>query len=81
MKFKNNKSAINNELFVDKSISDILESGCVQEVPFQPFVVSPLSVAENKAPGKNRLILDLSELNHHVEMKKSQVYVLCLNSI
>ena len=70
MKFKNNKSAITNELFVDKSISDLLESGCVQEVPFQPFVISPLSVAENKASGKKRLFLDLSELNHYVQKRK-----------
>ena len=52
MNIKNNKSAVKNEHFVDQSISDLLESGCVQEVPFHPWVVSPLSVAENKGSGK-----------------------------
>ena len=52
MNIKNNKSAIKNEHFVDQSISDLLESGCVKEVPFPPWVVSSLSVAENKGSGK-----------------------------
>ena len=40
MNIKNNTSAIKNEHFVDQSISDLLESGCVQEVPFHPWVVT-----------------------------------------
>lgn len=47
-----------------------MESGCIEIVPFQPFVVSPLSVAHNKGSGKKRLILDLSELNNFVDKKK-----------
>ena len=71
MNIKNNKSAIKNEHFVDQSISDLLESRCVQEVPFHPWVVSPLSVAVNKGSGKKRLILDFqSDLNHYVEKRK-----------
>lgn len=70
MKMKNNKSAIKNEQFVDQSISDLLDSGCMQEVPFEPYVISPLSVAENKGSGKKRLILDLSQLNFFVEKRK-----------
>ena len=70
MNINNNKSAIKNEHFVDQSISDLLESGCVQEVPFHPWVVSTLSVAENKGSGKKILILDLSDLNHYVEKRK-----------
>jgi hypothetical protein len=41
----------------------------VNELPFTPFVVSPLSVATNKA-GKQRLILDLSLLNKSVRKEK-----------
>ncbi|XP_062618634.1 uncharacterized protein LOC134280240 [Saccostrea cucullata] len=52
MKFKNNKSALENVEFVNSSISDLLESGCIEKVSFQPFVVSPLSVAVNKGSGK-----------------------------
>lgn len=70
MNFKNNKSALDNVEFVEQSIKDLLESGCIEKVPFQPFVVSPLSVAHNKGSGKKRLILDLSELNKFVDKKK-----------
>ena len=38
------------------------------KVPFQPFVVSPLSFAENRT--KKRLILDLSVLNNFVRKEK-----------
>ena len=65
MFLKNNKSAIINSDFVDKSVCELIASGCVKELPFTPFVVSPLSVATNKA-GKQRLILDLSLLNKSV---------------
>jgi hypothetical protein len=69
MFLKNNKSAIINSDFVDKSVSELLASGCVKELPFTPFVVSLLSVATNKA-GKQRLILDLSLLNKSVRKEK-----------
>jgi hypothetical protein len=65
----NNKSAITNEEFVGQAISDLLDSGCVHEVPFKPFVVNPLSVATNSS-GKKRLILDLSVLNKCVNKNK-----------
>lgn len=60
MYFKNNKSAKDNIEFEDKSVSELLEIGCMQEVPFRPYVVSPLSVAVNKGSGEKRLILDES---------------------
>lgn len=69
MKFKNNKSAIENNVFVDEAVSELINNGCIQEVPFQPFVVNPLSVAIQKS-GKKRLILDLSELNVYVAKNK-----------
>ena len=70
MFLKNNRSALDNVEFVQQAIADLLETGCIQKVPFQPFIVSPLSVAVNKSSGKKRLILDLSELNNFVEKKK-----------
>ncbi len=48
MNFNNNKSAIDNVEFVEQSIKDHLQSGCIEKDPFQPLVVSPLSVAHNK---------------------------------
>jgi hypothetical protein len=45
MQFNNNKSALENNEFVNEAISELLDNGCIHEVPFQPFVVNPLSVA------------------------------------
>ena len=53
--------------------ADLLETGYMQRVPFQPFVVSRISIAQNKSSGKMRLILDLNELNHFVEKKKVKI--------
>ena len=69
MKFKNYKSAIENNVFVDEAVSELINNGCIQEVPFQPFVVNPLSVAIQKS-GEKRIILDLSELNVYVAKNK-----------
>lgn len=65
---KNNKSALQNFSFVTESIGDLVKSGCVIQVPFRSFVVSPLSVAENRE--KKRLILDLSMLNGFLKKEK-----------
>ena len=67
--FENNKSAINNSEFVTEAISELVNSGCVVQVPFQPFIVNPLSVATGKT-GKRRLILDLSNLNKSIKKEK-----------
>lgn len=69
MFLRNNISAITNEEFVGQAISDLLDSGCVHEIPFKPFVVNPLSVVTNSS-GKKRLILDLSVLNKCVKKDK-----------
>jgi hypothetical protein len=66
MCFKNNRSALGNEEFVSQAISDLIKSGYVVQVPFQPFVVNPLSVATQKS-GKKRLIVVLSTLNRYVK--------------
>ena len=42
--FKNNQSALNNVEFVNETLRELLNSGTIIEVPFQPTVVSPLSV-------------------------------------
>lgn len=71
MYFKNNKSALGNSEFVDQAVSELVDFGCVHEVPFIPYVVNPLSVATgtNKS-GKKRLILDLGILNKFVKKQK-----------
>ena len=65
MAMKNNKSALFHSDFVDVTILDLLDTGCIVETPFQPFVVNPLSVSVQSS-GKKRLILDLSELNNFI---------------
>jgi hypothetical protein len=46
----------------DQAVSELVDYGCVHEVPFIRYVVNPLSVATSKSV-KKRLILDLSVLN------------------
>lgn len=69
MYMKNNKSAIFNAEFVSDTVSELLLSSCIIQVPFIPVVVNPLSVAMNSS-GKKRLILDLSVLNKFVRRDK-----------
>ena len=66
---QNNKSAIQYSSFVTEAINDLVDKGCVIEVPFVPFVVNPLSVALNSS-GKKRLILDLRVVNEHLVHEK-----------
>ena len=49
--FKNDRSAISNTTFVSHNITDLIKSGYVAQVPFQPFIVNPLSVV-NQNCGK-----------------------------
>jgi hypothetical protein len=62
---KNNKSALKHSKFVSEAVAKLVSSGSVLKVSFVPYIVSPLSVAEN-SQGKKRLILDLSVLNKYV---------------
>jgi len=62
IRFKNNMSAVKECHFVSESIRELLSSGSIIKVPFQPEVISPLSVATSQS-GKKRLILDLRHVN------------------
>ena len=64
-KFKNNSSAFKNHNFVESEIANLLHSKRVLEVEKAPFVVNPLTVAENP-DGSLRLILDLRYVNEHL---------------
>ena len=55
----NNKSALDNPLFVEDSISKLSKLGHIMEVETPPFCVNPLTVALNK-PEKPRFCLDIS---------------------
>ena len=60
----NNKSARDNQPFVNQAISELLQTGAVTEQFQIPYVVNPLTVAQNK--NKKRLVIDLRYVNPHV---------------
>ena len=62
----NNASALKNIEFVESSITELLESERIKQLPYKPVVVNPLSVSV-QPNGKKRLILDLRYINHFIE--------------
>lgn len=68
MCIRKNTSVIHNVEFISSEKSDMLRNKRILEVPFQPFICSPLCVAENK--NKKSLILNLSRLNKYVKYEK-----------
>ena len=66
MFFDNNVSAFQHSSFVNDSILELIASNRIQEIQSPAYVTSPLSVV-CQATGKNRLILDLSQLNKYVK--------------
>lgn len=66
---KNNKSALDNSGFVERSIFELLGKDLIRECPQAPFCVNPLtvSVPANKKP---RLILDLRHVNFFIVKRK-----------
>ena len=54
-----------------QSVADLLASGCIREVPEQPYICSPLSVVESSA-GKKRLVINLKHLNNFLWKQKFQ---------
>ena len=61
---KNNKSSLNHPDFVVKTINDLLNADMIFECKQRPFVVNPLTVADNTT--KLRLVLDLRHVNEFV---------------
>lgn len=61
----NNKSALQEDVFVQGAIMELLENGLISEQNTEFLVTNPLSVSVNSS-GKRRLILDLREVNKHV---------------
>lgn len=62
---RNNRSALDNEIFVTQAISELLDCHSVEMVECQPKVVNPLSVSV-RDDGKKRLVLDLRHVNPHL---------------
>ena len=66
---KNNRSALENKLFVATEIEKLKEKGCISEVLHKPSCVNPLTVAFSKN-GKPRLVLDCRDINPHLAQFK-----------
>ena len=58
--FRNNRSSLAHEKFVEDAIRELVESGRVLEVVVPPLVVNPLSVFV-QATGKKRLVLEIRQ--------------------
>ena len=67
-KMNNNKSALKEPEFVEKTLLELLDKGHIYEVK-NPFTISPLSVFEDPS-GKKRLILDLTYINKFLWKEK-----------
>jgi hypothetical protein len=74
---KNNKTARENPVFVEKEISILLNKGIVSQCHEIPYVVNPLTVAYNRK-GKPRLVLDARHINvvlHQFKIKFEDVKI------
>ena len=58
----NQKSALDNVVFVNQALTDLLADGRIKEVQSQPHVCNPLSVVENNTE-KKRLVINLCHVN------------------
>lgn len=66
---RNNRSALENPLFVATAIRELLVANCVVECDECPLVCSPLQVVTN-AKGKQRLVIDLRYINQYLHQCK-----------
>ena len=64
--FYNNVSAFRHASFVNDSILELIACNRIKEIQSPAYVTSPLSVV-CQASSKNRLILDLNQLNKYVK--------------
>ena len=62
-------SALKHNTFVERSILELLKNHCILEVSSPSFCVNPLTVSVNST-GKERLILDLRQVNHFIQPLK-----------
>ena len=62
---KNNRSALNESIFVSEAIQDLLDRALIKKCTNPPYIVNPLTVSIQNS-GKKRLILDLRLVNKHL---------------
>jgi hypothetical protein len=66
---RNNRSALENPMFVATAIKELLLANCVAACGECPLVCSPLQVVTN-AKGKQRLVIDLRYINQYLHQCK-----------
>ena len=64
---RNTKSALDEPGFVAEAIQELVDSGVVEDLSIQPWVVNPLTVARGKTL---RLVLDLRNVNEFVKLER-----------
>ena len=62
---KNNRSALNESIFVSEAIQDLLDRALIEKCTNPTYIVNPLTVSIQNS-GKKRLILDLRLVNKHL---------------
>lgn len=67
--FGNQKSAITNEEFVSKAVTELCKDNCARKVETRPVVISPLLVVTNRS-GKQRLVINLRYVNRFLWKEK-----------
>ena len=65
---KNNKSSLDHPKFVETAILDLVKCGAVIQSTNKPYVINPLTVAQNT--NKLRLVLDLRHINKRIDLDK-----------
>lgn len=65
----NQRSAIENAIFVGEAIDELLKSGCVRQWSGVPYVCSPLLVVISRS-GKKRLVINLRYVNQFLQKEK-----------
>ena len=66
---RNNRSALEESLFVATAIEELILANCIAECVECPLVCSPLQVVSN-AKGKRRLVIDLRYINQYLHQCK-----------
>ena len=65
----NNASALSNSSFVSKAVNELLHANLIEEIFCVPDIINPLSVS-TRSSGKQRLILDLRQVNTFIFKQK-----------
>ena len=66
----NRKFSAHQAAFLDSELKKLVKNGVIKKCCVKPVVVSPLNVVPKKGKNKWRLIIDLREVNSHIQPPK-----------